>query len=449
MTESSLSESSKSISLDDFTKDATVALSIQVSSLILTYLVQVCLARWMGKTEYGIYEYVMALTLLLTILSGLGLPRTAMRFISVYRVEQDWGRLRGILRGSWLLTLLGSVLLSGIVVGIVLWVGHYRDFVYATPLLVGIGLLPLQALMNLYVETTTALEDIPLAYIPSELIWPLLLLGSGFFLLHQNDSLSSIQMLIVAMLTLLVVLVFQAGLVQRKVHVEVESAAPVYNYNEWIKVSLILLVQQAFLLILEQSDVLLVGTLLGPGETGIYNAAVMTAHWVGLVLIILNTISSPRFAALYAQKDMQGLQQLVAIANIWIFLPTIVIALGLFVFAQPVLSLFGSDFVSASLALKFLVLSRLVNALCGSVSALMVMTGHQNKSLPVFGYCLVINLILHMIAIPRLGIVGAAIATCTTTIIWNIWLSFLVVKYVGIQPSIFSLLHYKKNVETE
>jgi O-antigen/teichoic acid export membrane protein len=67
----------------------------------------------------------------------------------------------------------------------------------------------------------------------------------------------------------------------------------------------------------------------------------------------------------------------------------------------------------------------------------MVMTGHHKKSLPVIGYCLIINLVLHTIAIPTLGMIGSAIATSVTMIISNVWLSFLVVKHIKINPSIF------------
>ncbi|MFM6530575.1 MAG: oligosaccharide flippase family protein, partial [Dolichospermum sp.] len=88
MTESALTQSPQNITFQGFTKDATIALVVQLSSLFITYLLQVLLARWMGKIEYGIYEYVMAWTLFLTIPAGLGLPRTTVRLIAEYKVNQ-------------------------------------------------------------------------------------------------------------------------------------------------------------------------------------------------------------------------------------------------------------------------------------------------------------------------------------------------------------------------
>ncbi len=113
-------------------------------------------------------------------------------------------------------------------------------------------------------------------------------------------------------------------------------------------------------------------------------------------------------------------------------------------FSQSILSIFGAEFVVASWELKILVLGQLIDVLCGSVGYLMIMTGHQNQSFMVSGCCVLINLVLNAIAIPLLGTLGAAIATAFTLIVWNIWMSILVVKHLQINPSIFSLFWQDK-----
>ncbi|MFB2895357.1 polysaccharide biosynthesis C-terminal domain-containing protein [Aerosakkonemataceae cyanobacterium BLCC-F50] len=111
-------------------------------------------------------------------------------------------------------------------------------------------------------------------------------------------------------------------------------------------------------------------------------------------------------------------------------------SLLLMTFTEPVLSLFGSGFIAADWSLKVLVFGQLVNALCGSVGYLMIMTGHQNQSFRVIFCSALLNVVLNAILIPFFGIVGAAIATSFTMIVWNVWLSILVVKYIGVRPSI-------------
>lgn len=423
--------------LDVLAKDAVIALTIQGVGLVLTYVVQVFLARWMGKTEYGTYEYVISWSILLGIPAALGLPRTVLLLLSEYRVKEDWGHLRGLVRGSWLLTLLVGVLLGLGAAGVVWVLNSFHNFSYATPLLMGMALVPLQALTVLQLETSRAMGDITLAYAPSKVIWPLWVLYGRFLLFDANSPVGSLPMIEVATLLLSAVLLLQLWLLREKIDREIEPATPVYSYQQWLGIAWVLLLQQSFGVILNRTDILMVGSIIGPSEAGIYNAAVKTAMWVSFILQVVNMVAAPVFATLYANKDMQGLQKVVSRVTLWIFWPSIVIAIGLIAFSKPVLSIFGSDFTAASWSLKILIVGQLVNALCGSVANLMVMTGHQNKSVVVAGCSVLLNIVTNAIAIPVFGITGAAITTSFTLVVSNVWYSIVVVKYVGVRPSVF------------
>lgn len=437
MTDLLLSQEPKSVPIEGLAKDTAIALIIQVSGLSLTYLLQVFLAQWMGRAEYGIYEFVISCALLLAIPAGLGLPHTVLRLIPEYRVKQDWQRLHGVMRGSWLLTVLASLALTPIATGGIFTINHFHPFIYATPLLFGMGLVLLQALVSLQQEIARAMNDIPLAFVPSQIVFPLLVLVSGFLLLQRHEDLTSLATIEIASFMLLAVVGVQFGLLWRKFNREFVSATPVYAYREWLGIALILLIQQASSGILSQTDTVMIGSSIGPESAGIYNAAVKTSLWTSFVLQIVNMVAAPMFTTLYAQGDMSGLQKVVSCVTRWIFYPTIAIAFCLMTFTQPILSLFGSGFVAADLSLKVLVLGQLVNALCGSVGYLMIMTGHQNQSFRVIVCSALLNVVLNAILIPFFGIVGAAIATSFTMIVWNVWLSILVVKYIGVRPSIF------------
>jgi O-antigen/teichoic acid export membrane protein len=438
MTKAFLSDTaSGSIRFQSLAKDTGVAILIQALGLVLVYLSRVYLARWMGDTEYGIYEYVLSWTLLLATVAGLGLPRTVLRFVSQYRVKQAWGLLRGIIRGSWWTTVAAGMVVALLGTIAVLILDHYYSFIYAKPLLVGIWLIPLQALMNLQLETARALDDVTLAYAPSQIIWPVLVLGAGFFLLQERHEVASFPLVAAATALLFAVIVWQLWLLGQKLNEEVSPSPPVYAHREWMKVALVLLLQNAFVIVLQQTDIVMVGSILGPEQAGIYGAAVKTAMWVAVVLQTINMVAAPAFTMLYTQDDFKGLQELVAAVTLWIFWPSLGIALILLTFAAPIMGWFGPSFVAGTWSLKILVLGQLVSALCGSVGYLMAMTGHQNKSVVVFGSAALTNLVLNAFAIPIIGAVGAAMTTAFTMIIWNVWLSVLVVRYVGVSPSVF------------
>ena len=99
--------------LRNLARGAGIAFLVQVSGVgLTTYIVQIFLARWLGTAEFGVYEYVISLTLLLGIVGGLGLPTAVLRFIAEYQVTQQWQKLRGLIRGTWRLTGVVSIVLT-------------------------------------------------------------------------------------------------------------------------------------------------------------------------------------------------------------------------------------------------------------------------------------------------------------------------------------------------
>ncbi|MGB3511303.1 MAG: flippase [Microcoleaceae cyanobacterium] len=437
MTQTFSSPAKENLNLGVLAREAGIALVIQFGGILLTYLAQIFLARWMGRTEYGIYEYVVSWSILLAIPAGLGLPHTVLRFVSEYQVKEEWGLLRGIVVASWLITILASLLVSLITISIILLLNYYYNFVYTNSLLIGIGLILLQALVNLQLETARAIKDVTLAYSPSQIISPILLICGTFLVLETHHSLTGIVAIALSEITLLVVILLQFGFLLLKLNKEFVPCKPVYMIREWLGVAMSILLQHGCIIMLGKTDIVMVGSILGPEQAGMYAVAVKTAEWVSFILAIINVVAAPNFTALYVKGNLEGLQKLVSTVAVWIFWPSIIISLLLFIFGQSVLGIFGSEFIAASWQLKILVLGNLINALSGSVGYLMMMTGHQNKSLKVFGYSAVLNIVLNAIFIPLFGSLGAAIATAFTVVVWNIWLFFLVVKYVGVNPSIF------------
>ena len=94
--------------------------------------------------------------------------------------------------------------------------------------------------------------------------------------------------------------------------------------------------------------------------------------------------------------------------------------------------IFGAEFVSAYTALIILCLGHLVNVSMGSVAIILDMVGLESYTARGVMIAASISVLLNVILIPFWGAVGAAIATTTCLIIWNVLLSFLLYKKTGI-----------------
>ncbi|NES22152.1 MAG: flippase [Symploca sp. SIO3E6] len=428
------------IHLQSLAHETVIALSIQIGGFLLAYLLQVFLARGMGETEYGVYAYVISWALLLSCVADLGFPDMVLRFVSEYKVQEASGMLRGVIQGSWFTVAAIGIGLSLIGTGVIWLMQDYVPFLYKTPLLIGVWLVPLFALHQLQLETARSLGDITLAYAPYRIFWPVLVAISAIFLLESHYELAGSTMLGIAAFTMLSVVILQFWLVQQRLNQTVEVAAPIYAFSNWIKVAAALWLMNAFLIIMSQTDIIVVGSLLGPEQAGIYTVGVKTAAWVSFVLGTVNMVTAPSFAQLYKQDKQEELQQLVTTSSIWIFWPSLIVAALIIIFAPNILSFFGMEFLSGSLLLRILVVAHLINSLFGSVCYLMIMTGHQNQSLVVSAVAAGLNLVLNCLAVPLLGAVGAAIVSLLTMTLWNVWLSILVFKHLNIKPSVFAVL---------
>ena len=284
-------------------RNIVIALALQIIGVILPYTLQVFLARWMGKTEYGIYNYALTLSLLLAIPAGLGLPRTVVRFIATYRVQEQWGKLRGLLFSSWLLTLVVGL---GICLAATLFLPLLRTFqtlTYASVLLVGIWLVPLHALARLQEDMARGANHIILAYGPTQVLWPCLGLICGFVIFDSYGTLNSLMMTQLAIVLWLTVILFQVLLLGLKFKQEILSAKPIFKLREWLTVALPLLLQRTFQRLLTQTDTLMIGMFVGVAGVGLYSAAAKTALWVNFVLQTINLVAAPTFAAIHTQGD--------------------------------------------------------------------------------------------------------------------------------------------------
>ncbi|HHP7245680.1 MAG TPA: flippase [Elainellaceae cyanobacterium] len=424
-------------------KGAGIALLAQILGVGIGYGTQLLLTRWMGASGYGAYDFAITLGNFTAFLAGFGLPKVLLRFIPVYIITQDWNRLRGIIWGSWWQTCINGLLLAAVGTVLVQRLDAQIGGSYTVLIIAGLWTVPLQALMNLHVEMSRGIERIGLAYMPWLVAWPLLLLLGAIAWRQSGQSLTGISAIALSMGALAIAIGIQLWQFRHHISTKLRSVAPTYDIRLWLMTALPLIFIDGSSVILNQTDILMLGTLSGTQSVGIYSAALKTASWVSLVLVAVNAIAAPNFAKLYAQGDRQTLQKVVSTVAYWIFIPAFILTLGLILFAVPILHWFGDEFEGARWSLITLAIGQLVNVGSGSVGYLMMMTGHQNQMAQVFAASAVVNLVLNAIAIPHIGILGASLATAFSMSLWNLWLYALVVKHVGVRPSIWAAVRHR------
>ena len=413
---------------------------IQVLGAALAYLLQVLLARWMGADEFGLYIYAFSWVAFLALPAQLGFNTALLRLVAQYNVMGEYSRLKGLLQRSHQLTLLSSFIVAGVGIGVVLLLRDSLTAGLLPVMIVAFGLIPILVTAQLSQATSRALRYVKEAYLPEYVMQPFIVICIAFLVQITRGSVSALAAMNIKLLAVGLSLVVRWFWLWRMSLHTLRQHKPIIETKFWLSVSIPLVLFSASSLILNQTDILMIGTLLNPAESGIYSVAVKTANLTAFALAAVNAIAAPMIASLYQEGRIQDLQNMVKIATIWIFWISLPICLMLILGGHLFLRLFGEEFMAARLSLAILAVGQLFNAMCGSVGNLMIMTGYQNESAKVIAYAAILNLVLNGSLIPLFGIYGAAISTAVSTILWNIWLMILVYKRLGIKSSVIMFM---------
>jgi O-antigen/teichoic acid export membrane protein len=415
-------------------RGAVVAFILQGLGAGLAFAMQVLLGRWMGVDEFGTYSFTLAWAAIIAVLAGVGLPITVLRFIPAFFSQGDHGRIRGILNASVLITAAVSfgIALVGSV-GVVLIGGGSPDWVVVAGLWITAGL----TLRTLFQEIARGFRQLALAYAPGMVLRPLFIILGGAAFVIFGGELDSVAALEVTVAATAIALLLQGGRFWVKLPSAVRRAASIYETRTWMLVALPLLLVIGFELILSETDIVMVGAFLGAKSAGTYTAASKTATLVTMIVVSVNAIAAPMYSSLWARGRLDELAALAHRVAVWVFWPSLFASIFLAVGAKPILGLFGAEFSDASWVLIVLLAGHMISAATGSVGYLMTLTGHQREAAHVYGGVAVLHLAVSMAAIPLFGTIGAALAVSFSNTVWNLWLHRLVVRRLGIHPSIF------------
>lgn len=420
-------------------RGSSLTLVIFACGHAVNFVTQVVLARHLGRAEYGIFAWVSSWAIVLNVLAGIGLDTTALRFLPTYRVNEQWGLLRGFLWRAYAWTLLGAFIVAGLTTFAVLAASGFHPGHKAIVFVIGVWVLPASAVLDLQVCVARAMRRMLLAYMIQRILSYLAVLIGALALLAITVHLTATNIMLVSVLTLFALVFGQFVLIWRGMYPQVSDAESIFNDRLWITVAVPLMGVALMGEVMKRTDVLMIGWFLSPQDVGAYNVATRIASQVAFVLLAVNAMAGPMIAHYHARGDRQQLQRLLSLIAQITFWPSILIASGMAIFATPLLNLFGKGFNEGHFALLVLLGGQVINAGAGSVGYVLSMTGHERDSLRVYGISAGFNVIAVYVGIRIAGINGAAVATAITIAMWNIWLHQLTIKYLGVYPSVLSL----------
>ncbi len=395
--------------------------AIKVANALLGFGVAVVLARALGADGYGVYSTAFVIASVLAILVQFGLPNLVLRETAAAEADGDWARMKAI----WVWATRGALLFSLAVLAIAAATGFLLRGRYAETDLwtffLALGLVPLFALGALRAAALRGLRHIVLSQIPEMILKPGLLLLLALLLgaaVPAEPAYAMLAQLVAAAAA------FAAGavLLWRRMPEGVRRAArSSVPSRGWWMASSAMAVSAGMNQINNYADILILGLFRPAEEVGLYRVAYQVSMLALFGQQAVAMVFTPRFVRLYQQGDTDTLQRLVTLmARL-----SLLVALPLFFlvafFGDTIFTiLFGLEFSEAHAVAVVLVLAQVITSYFAAIGYLLNMCGQEKSMAKILMLTAGLNILMNFVMIPVAGMMGAALATLLSLLVWNL-----------------------------
>ncbi|KQZ80854.1 multi antimicrobial extrusion protein MatE [Mesorhizobium sp. Root157] len=414
-----------------------IAFAVRVGSAFIAFVSQVLMARWMGGFEYGIFVLVWLTVLIVGSISCLGFSSSVIRFIPEFRERAMMDELRGIVLASRYFVVAASTIIASVgALGVWLFSASIESY-YLVPFLLGMVCLPMIALTDLMQGFSRAHSWALSALFPTYITRPVLILVFMVLALLFGFKPDAITATLSAIAATYVTALAQLVGLSRQLGARIPAGPAKVHFRSWIVVSLPIFLVESFYYLVTNADVLMVGFYRPPEEVAVYFATVKVLALVHFVYFAVRAGVAQRYAQFTHGSDPARLALFAKETVSWTFWPSLAMAAVVLILGEPMLALFGKEFVAGYPLLFLLVLGVVARASVGPCESLLTMSGNQNVCAAVFALTLVINVGLNVILLPPFGLWGAATATALAMMFEAAALSFTVWRKLGIAMAIF------------
>lgn len=414
---------------------AGVSMGVRIAGVALSYGANILLSRTLGVQAFGEYVIALSWALVLTLPAKAGFDNSALRYSTIYLERQDFASLRGFVQFGAAIVVVISLLMGAVI----LLVGSTLVPVQPeTRLWSAIMILPL-ALLALFSVVMRTAHRIVSSQFYEQMLRPALIIGGVLGIAVAGGHLSAASAM--GLTTAAATVALAALLVElRRVFRSASQHGPRYDeWQQWLAVSLPMLMLGVVQELMNQIDIILLGQLADARQAALFAASWRLASLVPFALVGLATMAGPLIAAAYERRSIDELHRVSRMVARAGFAFALISAAVLFLLGRPLLGLFGPDFVAGLDVLSILLLGGIVNAFTGVVAYFTTLTGKERQGLAIFAGALVLSIVLNLVLIPRFGAVGAAVASSSATIAWNLAMLVYVRRTMGIDASALAL----------
>ena len=405
-------------------KTAMVSILLRGLGPLSAFILTLLLARSLGASTTGAFYLTTTVMTCCAIVAKLGFDNALQRFAGGAAQRGDWATARGVYHQACRITGCIGVLVAALFLAssspLSVWLlGGEHQVLLA---LIALAVLPF-AWMGVQAAMLKAIGYPALGGFIEVGILPLLTFALvGVSALNAPLSISMIALCYLG--AAIASALLGTWLVHR--HLPANRDATPVDHQRLLDSCLPLTLVELLNYVILWSPLLLLGTLANTSDAGLYNVAHRLAAQLGLIALVFGSISAPRFAACHQTNNLDELRNLAIrhtrMMTMFGLPPTVVLLFG----AEPILSLFGHEFVQAGNLLVILMVGQMINIATGPVGYLLSMSSHERVLRNLAMLITPITIVLAVSLIPTYGALGAAWSVCLSTTLQNLICCWLV-----------------------
>jgi O-antigen/teichoic acid export membrane protein len=416
--------------LGEILEGAAVAFLLRSLGAFLAFAFTWILARSCGAGGAGLYYLALTVVTLSTVLGKMGLDSSLLRFTAANAAVGDWGAVKGVYVRAMRLALAASGALSLLILAFAPFLSarvFHKPELTVPMRWMALALAPM-SFFTLQAEALKGLKKIRDAVFLAAVALPL---AASLGLLALGGRWGASGAAMVYALACLATALLGWGL-WRSATPHLAGREGAFAREDLLKSSLPLFGTTVLETLTNWMSVFFLGLWSTKAQVGVFGAALRTAMAVSLILMAVNSVAAPKFAALYRQKRLAELDET---ARQSAKLMTLLAGplLGLFlVFPGRIMAFFGPDFRAGGTVLAVLAVGQFVNVATGSVGYLLIMSGNERLMQGRAAFIAGLGLVLNLLLVPRWGALGAGLATAVSVASTNLIAVFLVHSKLGI-----------------
>ncbi|MET9965371.1 polysaccharide biosynthesis C-terminal domain-containing protein, partial [Streptomyces sp. NPDC006356] len=177
--------------------------------------------------------------------------------------------------------------------------------------------------------------------------------------------------------------------------------------------------------------VILLSSLASSEEAGVYAAVGRVVVAATLLQLAIRLAVAPEISRLLAVEETAQACHLHRISTRWIALFSWPLLILIASFPGTVLSFFGPEFAQGADALVVLSFASAINVGVGNAQTVLLMAGKSSWHLAVTGAAFGVQLGVGILAVPRYGVLGAALSWGAAIVVENLVAAAMVRRYPG------------------